>query len=236
MDKELLIIKNITREGPGILEYLLKEKRIGYSVIDLDKVEKLPSPQDFGAVVVLGGPDSANDTSEKILNELIYIRSVLSAGLPYLGICLGLQLMVKAAGGKVVRNSVSETGFRDPDNNFFAVNLTSEGRQDPLFQGLGNEFLVFHLHGETVELTGNMSLLATGKFCRNQIVKTGEKAYGIQCHFELTTEMFEEWITTDPDLLKLKTEGLRQDFRLFQDEYTSTGKSLLENFLRIAGY
>ena len=236
MGKRILIVKNITREGPGILENILIEKKIRHAVTDLDKGDELPPFEDIAAVVVLGGPDSANDKTEKILSEVAFIREVLSAGLPYLGICLGLQLMVKAGGGKVVKNPVSETGFRDPGNKYFTVKLTGEGRQDPLFREMGKEFRVFHLHGETVEMTGNMSLLATGKFCRNQIVKAGEKAYGIQCHFELTPEMFEEWITTDPDLLRLDTEELRKDFRLFRNDYTFTGKILLNNFLAIAGY
>lgn len=236
MDKEILVIKNITREGPGTLEIILREKSIGYSIVDLEKGEAIPSMGNYGAVVVLGGPDSANDKSGKIINELSFIGNVLSEGIPYLGICLGLQLMVKAAGGRVVRNPVNETGFRDPENNIYSVRLTPDGRNDRLFSGLGNEFRVFHLHGETVEITDDMSLLATGKYCRSQIVKAGENAYGIQCHFELTPEMFEEWITTDTDLLKINTDDLRSDFRLFRDDYTSTGKLLLNNFLDIAGY
>ena len=236
MDKEVLIIKNITREGPGLLEPVLLEKRIRYIIIDLEKGEALPSLENIGAVVVLGGPDSANDRTEKILTELSFIGNALSEGIPYLGICLGLQLLVKAGGGKVVKNQVSEIGFRDPDNNLFSVTLTREGRNDSLFNGLGDEFSVFHLHGETVELIDNMTLLASGKYCRNQIVKAGERAYGIQCHFELTPEMFEEWITTDPDLLMINSEDLRRDFRLLRDEYILTGKNLLNNFLNIAGY
>ena len=111
MPKKILIVKNITREGPGLLEELLREKGIKYKIIDLNKEESFPAPKNYSAVVVLGGPDSANDENEKILNELTRIREVVAERIPYLGICLGLQTLVKAMGGKVVRNSIKEIGF-----------------------------------------------------------------------------------------------------------------------------
>jgi GMP synthase-like glutamine amidotransferase len=236
MKKEVLIVKNITREGPGLLEELLNEKGIQYSIIDLDKGEAFPPVENYKAVVVCGGPDSANDDNEKIHNELERIRECVDANIPYLGICLGLQTLVKALGGKVVPNSVKEIGFRDPENNRFTVELTEEGKHDPLFKDLGNEFKVFHLHGETVELATDMILLGIGKFCQNQIVKVGSNAYGIQCHFELTPEMFELWITEDSDLINRDKDMLESDFESSKEEYTKTGRQLFGNFLNIAGF
>jgi GMP synthase-like glutamine amidotransferase len=236
MEKEILIVKNISREGPGLLEAELKERGIGYTVVDLNQGQNFPPTENFGAVVVLGGPDSANDENEKMKNELARIREVIAAGIPYLGICLGLQTLVKAAGGKVLKSPTKEVGFIDPEGNNFTVELTDDGKKDPLFEGLDNTFNVFHLHGETVELTDNMVLLAVGKFCRNQIARVGTNAYGIQCHFELTPEMFETWINGDPDLLQLDKEQLRENFETIRDEYTRVGRQLFKNFLRIAGY
>lgn len=236
MEKEVLIIKNITREGPGLLEVELTERGIGYTVTDLNQGQNFPSVENYGAVVVLGGPDSANDENEKMENELARIREAIGTKIPYLGICLGLQTLVKAAGGKVVKSPTKEVGFIDPEGNNFTVELTEEGKQDPLFEGLDQTFNVFHLHGETVELTDDMVLLAVGKFCRNQIAKVGENAYGIQCHFELTPEMFETWIDEDPDLLQLDKEQLRANFEAIRAEYTRVGRQLFKNFLKIAGF
>lgn len=236
MKKEILIVKNMTREDQGLLEELLKDRGIGYTVVDLDQGQKFPPVENYGAVVVLGGPDSANDESEKMKSELVRISEVLAAKIPYLGICLGLQALVKASGGKVVKSPVKEVGFIGPDGSNFKVELTEDGKQDPLFEGLDHTFNVFQLHGETVELTDSMVLLATGKFCRNQVVKVGSNAYGIQCHFELTKEMFEVWINEDSDLLELSKEQLRAGFAAIQEEYTSVGRKLLANFLRIAGF
>jgi GMP synthase-like glutamine amidotransferase len=235
MNKHILIIKNSTTEGPGLLEVLLRERKTGYSIIDLDSGDKLPPIDNQRAVVVLGGPDSANDENEKMRVELEFIRRILAVKIPYLGICLGLQTLVKAAGGTVIKSPVKEMGFRDPENNLFTVDLTAEGRKDPLFNGLGNALYVFHLHGETIELVEGMTLLASGKFCRNQVVRVGENAYGIQCHFELTGEMFEEWINTDRDLIRLDRRQLKKDYKFIEKDYIETGRLLLQNFLSIAG-
>lgn len=236
MEKEVLIIKNITREGPGLLEVELKERGIGYTITDLDQGQNFPPTENYGAVVVLGGPDSANDENEKMENELARIHEAIGANIPYLGICLGLQTLVKAAGGKVVKSPTKEVGFMDLDDNNFTVELTDEGKQDPLFEGLDHTFNVFHLHGETVELTNDMVLLAVGKFCQNQIARVGTNAYGIQCHFELTPKMFETWINEDPDLLQLDKEQLRANFEAIKNEYTKVGRQLFKNFLKIAGF
>jgi GMP synthase-like glutamine amidotransferase len=108
--------------------------------------------------------------------------------------------MVKAMGGGIEKCQRSEIGFRDPSDNLFKVRLTSEGRTDELFYNLPEVLNVFQLHGETVNLTPEMALLATGDFCKNQIVKVGETAYGIQFHFELTNDLLESWIREDTDL------------------------------------
>jgi len=236
MGKEILIVKNMTRESHGLLDKVLKERGIGYTIADLDQGDKFPPVKDFGAVVVLGGPDSANDETEKMRNELVRIGEVLAAKIPYLGICLGLQTLVKVSGGKVLKSPVKEVGFIGPDGNKFTVELTEDGKLDPLFEGLDHTFNVLQLHGETVELTDSMILLATGNFCRNQIVRVGSNAYGIQCHFELTPEMFEIWINEDQDFLQLDQEKLRADFTSIQEEYTRVGSRLFENFLKIAGF
>lgn len=234
--KEILVIKNIAREDTGLLGNIIRELGIKTKVIEVSRGEKLPAIEKFGAVVVLGGPDSANDDTPAMKNELVFIRKILEAEIPYLGICLGLQTMVRAAGGKVVKSPLSEIGFRDNYGQLFNVELTASGRKDPVFKGIEDSFDVFHLHGETVILTEKMELLATGKNCRNQIVRSGKNAYGIQCHFELTEEMLEVWINEDPDLLKHDTDQLRYDFNSVRPFFMKRGNRLFRNFLGIAGY
>ena len=234
MGKRVLIVKNRTHEGPGLIEIFLKEHQVPYEITDLDQGEHFPSPKSYGAVIVLGGPDSANDRTAKIREELDRIRETLDLKIPYFGTCLGLQALVKAGGGAVIRSPMKEIGFRDPVNCFFEVTLTAEGRKDPLFRGVAPRFNLFHLHGETVQLKGEMALLGMGKYCENQMVRVGENAYGIQGHLELTREMLEEWMKLDPDLKKRNAALLRQDFDKLSGDFQKTARQLFTNFLKSA--
>src|SRR5487761_1756747 len=193
MKPDVLIVKNVSREGPGLLERVLAEHEIMYDIVDLDGGQAFPSPVDYRALIVLGGPDSANDASEKMQTELAQIKLAVDKSVPYLGICLGLQVLVKASGGNVVPAAQKEIGFTYQAGQPYTVTLTDAGKQDALFAGLPETLGVFQLHGETVELTEGMQLLATGRDCPNQVVKVGEHAYGIQSHFELTEPMLHSW-------------------------------------------
>ncbi|NTV68337.1 MAG: type 1 glutamine amidotransferase [Chlorobaculum sp.] len=235
MTDKLFIVQNISHEGPGILQELLNEHKIAFERYDLSKGDSLPDPTGYAGMVVLGGPQSANDASAEITGELKAIRQALDACVPYLGICLGLQLLVKAAGGGVVRCEQKEIGFREPDGEPFMVELTGEGRRDALFRGMPERLRVFQLHGETVTLDESMALLATGRGCRNQIVRVGENAWGLQCHFEMTSAMFESWIGIDHDLKMMDREELLREFSAISEEYAETGRAILRNFLEITG-
>jgi GMP synthase-like glutamine amidotransferase len=235
MTKPILILKNVPRESPGLIEILLKEHAINYQIVNFDNSTVIETFENYSALIVLGGPDSANDLTPKMLNELCLIRKALQSHIPYLGICLGLQTLVKAMDGTIQKCHTNEVGFRDPENNYFKVKLTSEGRKDMLFKNLPDYLTVFQLHGETVELNSQMTLLATGDFCKNQIIKIGKTAYGIQSHFELTNDLLESWIIEDSDLQKLHSEQLRSDFEKIKSDYQNTGRQLFYNFLTIIG-
>ncbi|HWR01524.1 MAG TPA: type 1 glutamine amidotransferase [Chlorobaculum sp.] len=235
MHNKLLIVQNISHEGPGILAGLLEEHALEFELYDLSKGDLIPDTRSYRGLVVLGGPQSANDTSPLILHELQRIRETLDAGIPYLGICLGLQLLVAAAGGSVVPCIRKETGFREADGSPFTVKLTSEGKQDPLFHGLAESLRVFQLHGETVIPGSGTKLLAKGGECEIQVLKVGTNAWGLQCHFELTGAMFERWIAIDPGLKAMDRNGLLEEFESIRDEYETTGRTILLNFLAETG-
>ena len=231
--KKVLIIKNISREGPGILEKILQENLIFYDVVDLSTNEPLPDSRNYGTLIIMGGPNSANDKTKKIKEEVKFIKKWISAKKPFLGICLGLQLLVKAAGGKVVKNKIKEIGFRDADGNLFEVELIKGSQKDPLLHKLGKRKKVFHLHAETVTLTKKMQLLGKGKYCQNQIVKVADSAYGLQGHFELTSRMLNVWLAEDPDLKKPDADKIRADFAEIKEEYDRSANQIFTNFLKI---
>jgi GMP synthase (glutamine-hydrolysing) len=235
MANPLLIVKNISHEGPGLLETILCQKGIISHGVDLSKGESFPDPRNYSAIVVLGGPQSANDETPVMQLQLKEIEHALQEEIPYLGICLGMQCLVKAGGGKVVKSPVKETGFIDPEGSLYRIELTEAGKYEPLFAGLGSSFPVFQLHGETVVLAASgMALLATAKHCPIQAVRVGKNAYGLQCHFEMTDAMFSEWCDIDADLKSMNRRDLMEQFERIKEEYHSTGLKLLHNFLQIS--
>lgn len=242
--KEALIVTNIHREQPGTILGVLNRRGWKTTTVNLDQGDAFPSPKNYGALIVMGGPPSANDTEKQtpwMPQEISKIQEALAEGIPYLGVCLGMQTLTKAAGGEIIPSPRKEVGFResydDAPGKFYSIQLTEEGRKDPLFKGLPDTFPVFHLHGETVQLpTSDATLLGTADVVPNQIVKIGKNAYGTQGHFELTPEMLEVWLREDPDLLNIGKKGIdqvRKDFQQLQQEYTKTATAIYNNFLDI---
>lgn len=259
---EILILQNISREGPGLFGDLLRERKIPFTVLDLSQ-EAPPRFEDLAdrpkALLVLGGPQSANDETESIRGELAFIRRSVEAGIPYLGICLGLQLLVKALGGRVLRSPVKEVGFRGPDRRFFQVELTPEGKVHPWLQGMSPNFPVFQLHGETVDFEGMTGgpataagaalpgalgepegspprLLGKGAYCTHQIVGVGNRALGLQFHLELTEDLLLRWAEEDPDLVGRDGKALLEDFAQVRLSCRENARKLLSHFLGAAGF
>ncbi|WP_370574018.1 type 1 glutamine amidotransferase [Methanomethylovorans sp.] len=231
----VLIIKNCAREGPGTLGGILCSNGIEHDIFELEHAAEIPDPAKYEALIGMGGPASANDTTRAMQHEITRIEQAVIADVPYLGICLGMQALVKACGGRVIRNPIKEVGWKDLQGKSFSLELTPTGKKDAIFEGLEATLPIFHLHGETVELTDDMQLLATGKHCRNQVVKVGNNAYGFQGHLELTTSMLDTWLAEDDDLKQLPSEEVKRDHAAVREEYESNSKKVFTNFLRIAG-
>ncbi len=234
-NKKALIVKNFPLEGPGLIEQVLNENSIDYEIVELDKGEDFPNPLDYSAMFVLGGPDSANDQTAKIRSELERIRQATGYKIPYFGVCLGMQALVKANGGEVCKNPIKEIGLMDPRGNFFEISLTPNGMEDKIFSGVKSPMKIFQLHGETVKLTSGMELLAEGRYCINQAIKIGKNAYGFQGHLELNDKLFEKLIAEEPDLRRINTSSLREGYNALRLEYRDNGRKILSNFLELAG-
>lgn len=236
MKQKLWFLKNMTHEAAGLLSSFAAREKIHYEIVDLHRGDEFPDVAPGQAMVILGGPDSANDITPKISSELAAIRKCLAAGIPCLGICLGLQLLVKAAGGTVFKNPVKEIGFRDPSGGWFEIEKTELGKKDALLEGVPDTFKIFQLHGETVGLAPAMTCLARGPFCENQIVKVQERVYGIQGHVELSEPMFEDWLAADRDLCQMNKNELCRDFASVRGELERSSERIFKNFLRISGF
>ncbi len=151
--------------------------------------EALPaSPAGFAAAVFLGGPMSViDDGAHPHYPQLFGLaRAFHEAGRPLLGICLGAQILARALGERVYRHRETEFGF-------CAVELTPEGRADPLFAGLGPLLRPMQWHEDTFDVPAGAALLATGEACRNQAYRASASTYGVQFHPEVDRAIVEAW-------------------------------------------
>lgn len=245
--KEVLIALNIGREKAGIILDILKERGFKFRVVNLAVGQELSFSRRIAALIVMGGPPSANDAQRPdktpwMKNEIKVIRQALEANVGFLGICLGAQALAYAAGGEIFSAShAKQVGFRKsyhPLGEFFSVQLTDQGRSDPFFKGLSGTLPIFQLHGEAIRLTPTMQpaakILASDDVIPSQVIKVGDFAYGIQGHWELTEDLLDEWLKVDPDLLALGEEGVwqvRADFNQKKKVYMATARTIFNNFL-----
>ena len=182
--------------------------------------------EDAGGVIVLGGTMSVRDTDElPFLSPLKkVIRELVHKGIPYLGICLGGQLLAEVLGGKVHLQKHGEKGCSE-------IALTESGANDPLFSGISRQFISFQWHSDCFEPPPGALHLARSDACHYQAFRWGRAAYGLQFHPEVTREIIQEW-----------SEGLhggrRELLHAFTEKevaYRSVSFTILNNFLKMAG-
>ncbi|MBI2142235.1 type 1 glutamine amidotransferase [Candidatus Woesearchaeota archaeon] len=229
-----LVLRHIACEGPGLLGEMMQEKGIAYTIADIGR-GKVPDASGYGLLISMGGPMSANDENAWINAELEMTRAHVLAGKPYLGICLGSQMLAKALGGSVMPSPVKEVGV-------YNVVLTSACLNDHVFKGMEAELPVFQWHGETFELPEGAELLAASPYDNgvnggyiNQAFKF-LNAYGFQFHLEATEEMVAEWVRTYPNDIKngSTAEGILGMFRIEQQLYLPAANAVFSNFLDFA--
>jgi len=181
------VLRHEEFEHLGYFSRYLTEAGHAFRYIDLGAPLSL---ENTAGVIVMGGPQSANDSGPALTEEMKFIGSALAQRIPVLGICLGAQLMAKALGAQVYKNPVREIGWEP-------VYVTPSAQDDPVFGGLHSTInsptTFFHWHGETFDVPDGGEWLAYSDKCRNQAFRFGKNAYGIQFHPEITPEMIVDW-------------------------------------------
>jgi GMP synthase-like glutamine amidotransferase len=185
-----LVFQHIAIEHPGIFRDFFAADGIAWDAVELDAGEAIPSLAGYDALWVMGGPMDVWEEAEHpwLTAEKQAIREwVKTRGKPYMGLCLGHQLLGAALGGKVGKMPKAEVGIHD-------INLTAAGRTDPLFAGIGHPFQALQWHGAAVlEAPADAVILAESPVCANQAMRIGDCAYGLQYHTELTARTVGEW-------------------------------------------
>lgn len=182
----VLVLQHIACEPPGAYEDVLRERGAEIVRVELDEGQPIPEVS-LDAIVAMGGPMSIYDEDEHpwLDDEKRLIRDAVTAGMPYWGACLGVQLLASALGGRVYEGPAPEVGL-------LPVRLTDEGRDDPVLGALPAEVLTLQWHGDTFDLPEGAVLLASSSDYRGQAFRY-RNAYGVQFHLEVSRSMVEQW-------------------------------------------
>ncbi|WGS51610.1 glutamine amidotransferase [Paraburkholderia sp. D15] len=180
----ILIVLHREQSSPGRVGRLLQQRGYELDIRRPPLGDPLPtSMRDHAGAVIFGGPMSANDSDAWIRTETDWIGVPLREQAPFLGICLGAQMMIRHLGGKVSahRDGIAEIGY-------WPIKPTLSGRA--LCQWPER---VYQWHREGFESVTGLERLAVGEQFENQAVRYGPAAFGVQFHPEVSYQMMRRW-------------------------------------------
>jgi len=176
----------------------------------------------YAGVVMFGGPMSANDEHlPGIRAELDWLPNVLQAGLPYLGICLGAQMMARALGATVAPHPEGHAEI-----GYYPVAPTPTGQH--FFQ---DALHVYQWHREGFQVPASAALLARGETFENQAYRYGDQVYGIQFHPEVTLDIIERWLVNGAERLSMQGAQQAELHRQGHRHFDADLGAWLERFL-----
>lgn len=229
--KKLLIIKNgsfspLTRKKHGDFEdYFLKNLGLNRKEVLLCNAyrqESLPQTKEIKAIILTGSLSNVTDNDQWSVNLIKWLQKIFHEQIPILGICYGHQILAHAMGGVV--------GYHPKGIEFGTVNieLTEEGRKDPLLGILPNQFSAHVAHSQTVvTLPRDAKILAKNNFEDNHSFVVNERIWGMQFHPEFSAAIMHD-VTEE-----LKNDYLKQyDIEQIHDSIKESpyGDILLKRF------
>jgi len=234
-----LVFQHIAIEHPGIFRDLMAQKGIAWDAVELDEGETIPPLDGYDALIVMGGPMDVFDEDELpwLVAEKAAIReAVRERDMPYLGFCLGHQLLADALGGRCERMPRAEIGI-------LGIELTQPGRDDPLFAGSPDHFSALQWHGVAVtQLPPGGIALARSPLCEVQAQRVGSRAWGVQYHIEMTQETVPEWSRIPAYAASLEAAlgsgalgDIKRSCSAGMAGFNAASRRLFDNFLLAAG-
>lgn len=186
----ILVLQHARQEHPGIFRQFLREDGHSWDTVELDEGDVLPALDGYDALWVMGGPMDVWQEQDHpwLVAEKAFIQNAVEEkGLPYLGLCLGHQLLAEALGGVVGPSKVPEIGVMD-------VQLTEAGATGVFCDDLPDHFPALQWHSaEVTKLPVGAQVLATSPDCAVQAMRWGTRAYSLQFHVEIEPDTVASW-------------------------------------------
>jgi GMP synthase (glutamine-hydrolysing) len=188
-----------------------------------------PQPLDsYDAVFVFGGAMHADQDAHHpwLAEETAWLRDVIARGTPVLGVCLGVQLLARAAGSSVWRMPDG------PEIGWCRVELTEAGAADPVVGSLPRLFTALQWHHYTYASPAGSVELARSPAC-TQAFRLGNACWGVQFHPEVTATQLEGWMA-DADDPPPNPDRLRRETAREIERWNELGRGLCAAFLETA--
>jgi GMP synthase-like glutamine amidotransferase len=189
----IIVLQHIKIEDPGYIKDLMLADGVKITTVELDEGEKIPKDlKKYDGMFCMGGPMDTYMEQEYpwLIEEKRKIKEfVVDLKKPYLGFCLGCQLLGEVVGGKVIKSNPPEIGIMD-------IKFTTNKDKDKLFSQFPSEIKSLQWHSYEVQGLDDLkdiTLLASSPITKYQIFKYQNHAYGIQFHIEIKDTTVKEW-------------------------------------------
>jgi GMP synthase (glutamine-hydrolysing) len=182
----------------------------------------------YDAIMVFGGSMHPDQDARHawLEREESFLRDALEGAVPVVGVCLGAQMLARAAGAWV-------GPAPEPEIGWFDVELTAAGRDDPVLGVLPPRTEAFEWHSYTFAVPETATELARSALC-TQAFRAGSRAWGVQFHAEVTFPMVQAWTAEEDDELPVPVEEFLAETERRIDEWNGHGRRLAAAFLDAA--
>ena len=223
---EILVLQHVNIETPGFIKDLMLKDGIKLKTIELDEGEQIPDDiSSFDAMFCMGGPMDTWMEKEHpwLIDEKRRIKEfVVDLQKPFLGFCLGCQLLGEILGGSVVKSSPPEIGMLD-------IHLTNKTKLDKVFSSYPDTFKALQWHSYEVqglETNADVSLLGSSPSTKYQLFKYKNHAYGIQFHIEIKENTVDSWACVPEYKSALESSLGKNSLEKFQNQASQNMKNM----------